>query len=215
MNYPWVDNFIIQAADPADPTQDEQPDAQDTPPDEATGTNEPVVTDETDPNADPSNEPDPSLAQDIADADPTMTDVEPDTSGLQTQIEDLKKQIEDLKSENDMETQIQDLKRRLDNISVNDETNLNDDIFQSASREVNYIKRALRRVSGLTGSQRQMIEAELEKKPQQSCQEIAANISKSIGASEQDIIDFIRNSDYRFRHRHAPEASVIDWNSLK
>jgi hypothetical protein len=47
-----------------------------------------------------------------------------------------------------------------------------------------------------------------------SCQQIAASLASKLNASEQDIFDFIRNTDYRFRHRHFRESSVIDWNAL-
>lgn len=197
MEYPWNDNFIVEAAEdtgtnePVDTTNED------------TGTNEPVDTS--------SEEPDPSLAKDLAGIE--------DTSNLQTEIDDLKKQIEDLQKKFDLETEVALLKKRLDNIHVKDDTDMNDSINQSACREVKYVKRAVRRlgknkVSGLTSSQQNSIITMLEQHPQMSCQEIASQLSDELHASEQDIFDFIRNSDYRFRHRHFRESFVIDWKTL-
>jgi phosphopantetheine adenylyltransferase len=187
MEYPWNDAFLIEAA-------------------EDTGTNEPVDTTS-------EEEPDPELAQDLTETG--------DTSELQAEIDNLKKQIEELQKNFDLENEVKLLKKRLDNISMPSDTDLNDSINQSASREVKYIKRAVRRflsknkISGLTSAQQDAIISRLEQHPQSSCQEISSQLSKEIGASEQDIFDFIRNSDYRFRHRHWRESSVIDWNVLE
>jgi exonuclease VII large subunit len=199
MEYPW-NTFLIEAAEPKDPNQ----------PDPDTGTNEPVDPGDVD-TVDPTEQPDPSLAEDL---------VTGDTGELQAEVDDLKKQIEELTKKFDLETEVEQLKKRLDNVSVPDDTDLNDSINQSASREIKYIKRAVRRflmknkTSGLTGSQQQRIISELEKQPDSSCQQISSQLAKELEVSEQDIFDFIRNSDYRFRHRHWREASVIDWDFL-
>lgn len=226
MEYPWLDKFVMHAAPEDMPLE---PPVEDTPPDEATGTNEPV--DVPADSANPDEQPNPDLAQDITESDPLSdigtdavdTSAQPvDTSaidGMQTQIDDLKKQLEDLQSDYDMEGQIEILKKRLDNLQTLDDVDLNDSLNQSASSEISYIKRAIRRYqlkkTSLTGEQQTEINLKLEQHPQMSCQEIAAEIASSTGANEQDIIDFIRNSEFRFRHRHGPhESSVIDWNIL-
>jgi hypothetical protein len=199
MEYPW-NTFLIEAAEPKDPNQS----------DPNTGTNEPVDSGDVD-TVDPTEQPDKSLAEDL---------VTSDSGELQAEVDELKKQIEDLTKKFDLETEVELLKKRLDNVSVPDDTDMNDSLNQSASREIKYIKRAVRRfllknkTSSLTGSQQQSIILELEKQPNSSCQQIASQLANDLKVSEQDIFDFIRNSDYRFRHRHWREASVIDWNSL-
>jgi len=205
MKYPWSDNFLIdlyskQAADPEDKPEDD-------------GTNEPVDQPAEDTSTE--DQPDPALAEDLT----GDADMGGDTD-LQAEIDDLKKQLEDLKKENDLEAQVDRIKRRLDNVTVQDDADTNDSIFQSASKEVNYVKRAIRRISskiknaGLTGAQQQLIITELDQHPQSSCQQIAASLASKLDVCEQDIFDFIRNSDYRFRHRHWRESSVIDWKAL-
>ncbi|MDD5650228.1 MAG: hypothetical protein PHF86_07430 [Candidatus Nanoarchaeia archaeon] len=210
MDYPWFDKFAIEAAE-------------DTEPDEETGTNEPVSVDDETENVE--EQPDTEMAKDLTE-DTGTTESEPvvqdtvDVNNIQEQIDGLKTQIEDMQKNFDLEDEVKDLKRRIENISVPDETNTNDDIFQSASLQINYIKRSIRRffrvkTSKLSGKQQKAIEDLLEQKPSMSSQEIALQLSKSINASDQDIIDFIRNSEFRFRHRrHGVEASVIDWNFL-
>jgi len=193
MEYPWIDKFIVNSAE-------------DTPPDEETGTNQPVEPDE---------EPNPELAKDIVEGEPQETYIEPETiNNLQTQIEDLQKQIEDLQKQDDLEVEIERIKNRLDNISVPDDTDLNDSLFQSASSKIKYLKRAIRRIKPLNSEQITQINLKLEQKPQMSCQEIALDLAKTIGAKEQDIIDYIRNSEFRFRHRHWRESSVINWEEI-
>jgi hypothetical protein len=211
MEYPWLDKFVFEAQE-------------DAPPDEETGTNEPVdVPAEEETN--PEEEPSPELAKDLTEGDvlpdeATPTDTGVDTSGLQSQIDDLKKQLEEVQKSFNLEERLEDLKRRLENVSVPDSTDMNDSIFQSASSEIKYIKRAMRRFfidkkAKLSGNQRQVIESVLEQKPEMTSQEIAAQLATTINASEQDIVDFIRNSEFRFRHRrHGIEASVIDWESF-
>jgi hypothetical protein len=213
MEYPWLDKFIFEAQQP-----------EDTPPDEETGTNEPVNTTE----ENPDEQPDKSLAEDLTSTEDVLPDeVTPtdagtsfDTSGLQSQIDGLKKKLEEIQKNFDLEEEINILKRKLENISVQDDTNLNDSIFQSACMKIKYIKRAVRRFldkkARLYGKQQQLIETMLEQKPEMSSQEIAAQLTEIINMPEQDIIDFIRNSEFRFRHRrHGIEASIIDWKSLE
>jgi phosphomevalonate kinase len=185
MEYPWNNEIIIQAAE-SDPE---------------TGTNEPVGSPKGESTTDsPEDQPDPSLAEQIVSGDTGI-----DT---QAQIDELKKQLEDMLKKFDLENEVQDLKKRLENIHVPDDTNMNDSLNQSASTQIKFVKRAIRRimsknvVAGLTGKQQQLITTELDQHPQLSCQQISAELSEKIGASEQDIFDFIRNSDYRFRHRH-------------
>lgn len=226
MEYPWLDKFVMHAAPEDMPLE---PPVEDTLPDETTGTNEPV--DVPADSANPDEQPNPDLAQDITESDP-LSDIgmQPadtsaesvDTSAIneiQTQIDDLKKQLEDLQSDYDMEGEIEILKKRLDNLRTLDDSDLNDNLNQSASTQINYIKRAIRRYQlkkiALTGEQQTQINLKLEQNPEMSCQEIAAEIASNIGANEQDVIDFIRNSEFRFRHRHGPrESSIIDWNIL-
>jgi hypothetical protein len=216
MKYPWVDKFVMHAA-PEDLPQED------------TGTNEPVDTTNTE------DMPDSSLAEDLTGEtiDQTNTDSQMDTTQpeesidmtgndqLQQQIDDLKKQIDDLQGMFDLEEEVSILKKRIDNINIPDDPDMNDSIFQSASSEVKYIKRAMRRFvsktkkqSGLTGDQEQLIINELEQTPELSCQEVAFKLAPQINVTEQDIVDFIRNTDYRFRHRHRRDASVIDWAQL-
>jgi hypothetical protein len=208
-NYPWSE-FLIEAAEPE---KESDPD---------TGTNEPVDTGKKDEDTPPDEsvdtgaEPDPEMAEDLAGGAPA----EAVDTGAQKEIEELKKQIEELKKKFDLETEVKQLKKRLDNISFPEDVSLNDSINQSASREIKYIKRAIRRfflknkTSSLTGNQQQYIISELDQHPSQSFQDLAAKLSPMIYASEQDIFDFIRNTDYRFRHRHVRESSVIDWLDL-
>lgn len=225
MDYPWLDRFVMHAApedEVGDPTLETPPDegvTEDIPPDEDTGTNEPVSA----PEENPDEQPNPELAKDITDSEPmgdAGTGAETggeDTSQLQTQIDDLKKQLEDLKSESDAKEQIEIIKKRLENLQVPDDPDLNDSIFQSASQEICYLRRAIRRYAKklpLTGEQKDLINLKLEQQPEASFQEIAAEMSKEIGADEQNIIDYIRNSEFRFRHRHRRQSSVIDWEAI-
>lgn len=205
MEYPWIDKLLMQAAP-----------AEDTPPDETTGTNEPV---DVPADENPDEQPNPDLAQDIADMTPSDTGAEPDadTNELQAEIDELKKQLEDLKSEQDVQSEIDELKRRLDTLQVPDDTDMNDSLFQSASLEIKYLKRAFRRIKrncGLSGSQRSIIDMKLEQRPSMSNQAIAAELASIVKANEQDIFDYIMNSEFRFRHRHGPRSSVIDWNNI-
>lgn len=180
--------FLFEAAEP-DTTE---PD----------GTNEPVEQPADDPSADetsPEDQPDPSLAQDIAG----------DNSDLDTKIETLQKELDELQKKYDLENEVNLLKRRLDNLNIVDDTNLNDSLNQSAKLEIKFVKRAIRRIKSkiikegnLSSSQQNKIILELETNPQLTSQEIAAKLSSDIKAKEQDIFDFIRNSDFRFRHRH-------------
>jgi len=212
MEYPWVDNIVIAAPADATPVEDTAPAdttlVEDTPPDEETGTNEPVSIED---------QPDPELANDLTGEDQVSEQpvIETDT-GIQTQIDDLKKQIEELNKDKNLQLKVDLLEKRLNNISVQDQTDLIGTIFQSASSEIKYIKRAIRRIkqSSLSGEQQQLISNELEQTPELSCQEIAAKLAQKLNASEQDIIDFIRNTDYRFRHRHRRDASVINWDEI-
>jgi len=198
MEYPWMDNFIIYADSPADPE---------------TGTNEPVdILENTDEpkepqdTGNPEDKPDPDLANEIAG----------DSSDVQSQIDALKGQVEELSKNIDLQSQIDILKRKIENINVLDDADNNDNINQSANSKINYIKRAIRRLKSynLTSEQQQQIISELEQSPQLANCEIALKLSPSIDASEQDIVDFIRSTDYRFRHRHRRESTVLDWNIL-
>jgi hypothetical protein len=194
MEYPW-NEFLIEAVV-----------AEDTPPDEETGTNEPVDTSTQD--------------NENVEEDTSQEDTEDFTGDLQAQIDELKSQIEELMKKDDVENEIQRLKTRLDNLNIPDDPDMNDSIFQSASREIKYLKRALRRLGAvkkaeLSGEQQELIINELEQRPERSCQEIAQDLAEKINADEQDIFDFIRNTDYRFRHRHRRESSIIDWDFLK
>ena len=204
--YPWTE-FLIEAAEPDDKEDKGTNEPVDKKEDADTGTNEPVSE---------GDEPDKDMAEDLTNPPSEAVD-----TGAQNEIEDLKKQIDELKKKFDIETEVEQLKKRLDNMSVVDEASLNDNINQSASSEIKYIKRALRRfliknkTAGLTGHQQSCIISELDLHPTESNQALAAKLSSEINASQQDIIDFIRSTDYRFRHRHRREASVIDWNEIK
>lgn len=191
MEYPWNKEILIQAAEP----ETEEPKV-DSEPDPESGTNEPVGAPEGDVPAE--DKPDPELAGDIAGTEPSGSDV-------QTQIEDLKKQLDEINKKFDLETEVNILKKRLENVHVPDETDLNDSLNQTASK-ISFVKRAIRRIlskkSCLTGAQQQLITTELDQHPQLSCQQMSAKLAKELGASEQDIYDFIRYSDYRYRHRH-------------
>lgn len=193
MIYPWADNFIIQA------------EVKDTPPDETTGTNEPVESDITE--LDQQDQPDTALAEDLS-------GISEDDSDIQAQIDSLKSQIEELQKNFKLQDEVEILKKRIDNIFVNDDTDMNDSINQTAFIKIRHIKRSMRRLANLSSEQQQLIIAELEQTPELSCQEIAAKMTSQIKAKEQDIIDFIRNTDYRFRHRHRRDSSVIDWDYL-
>jgi len=198
MDYPWVDKFLFNAAE-----------GEDTPPDEETGTNEPV-------NVPAEDEPDPELAQDLVGEENTE-----DQDDIQLQVDELRQQIEDLSKSLDIENELEVLKRRIDNFSIPDNTDLNDSIYQTAFSEIKYVKRALRRIkesfkkqANLSSEQIEAIIIELENNSQLTCQEVAAKLSPVINANEQDIIDFIRNSDYRFRHRHRRFNSAIEWDKI-
>ncbi|MDD5650074.1 MAG: hypothetical protein PHF86_06625 [Candidatus Nanoarchaeia archaeon] len=210
MEHPWFDRFIRQSAP-----------AEDTPPDETTGTNEPVDVPADDPSVSPDEQPNPDLAQDIADMPATDTGAEAPsdagTDALQSQIDELKKQLEDLQTDYDTQGEIDELKKRIDNLRVPDDIDMNDSLFQSAAIEINYLKRACRRLNrkcGLTGSQRTLINMRLEQHPTMSNQEIAAELASIVGAKQQDIFEYIMNSEFRFRHRHGPHASIIDWDAV-
>lgn len=185
--------------------------AEDTPPDPETGTNEPVSVGDMTDTENPEDQPDTSLAEDL-----TGTD----SGDLQAQISELNAKIEELSKNFDLGKEVEILKKRLDNINIPSDSDLNDSLFQTASSDVKYIKRALRRVankiskkSNLNGEQQSLIISELEQNKDKTCQEVAFEFAKNLNVSEQDIIDFIRNTDYRFRHRER-RASIIDWDSL-
>jgi len=209
MDYPWLNKFVIEAQEPL---------PKDSPPDESTGTNEPVDVPADEVN--PEDQPNPELAGELTEGEPPTEDPGEsliDTSEFQTQIDDLKKQIEELQKGEDLQQEIEILKKKIDNVNPLDDTDLNDDIYQSASAKIKYLKRAMRRLArkaGLTGAQRQLIEAEMTQSHESTCQEIASKLAPKMNVSEQDIIDFIRNSEFRFRHRHGPRTSAIDWESL-
>lgn len=212
MDYPWLDKLIICAA-PENGTEDT---SLDSPPDEETGTNVPVNV--PDDSSNPDDVPNHDLAESITDSESTDTGVESpdaDIETLKTQIENLKKQIEDLQADSDMQSELEIIKKRVDNIRSLNDPDLNDSIFQSASVEISYLKRAVRRFfirTSFSGEKRTLIDKKIEQRPQMSRQEIAAEMSNEIGVNEQDIIDYIRNSEFRFRHRN--QASVIDWESI-
>jgi hypothetical protein len=70
------------------------------------------------------------------------------TSGiesLQKEIKDLKSQIEKLNGEEKMKNDIKELKEKLDNVVVQHNPNLNETIYQTASK-IKYFKRAMRRL---------------------------------------------------------------------
>lgn len=68
-------------------------------------------------------------------------------SKLKEEINTLKTSLDDLKKEKDVQQQIDFLRKKLENFNVVDNTDLNDSIFQTAKTEINFIKRALRRLS--------------------------------------------------------------------
>lgn len=199
--YSFNDKFLIEAAPEDDAATKED-----------TGTNEPVTTPEPEDTGEAKDDeqPDTAMANDLVGA-PGEDD-----------LEQLKKEVEELKKKFDVEDEVERIKKRLDNLSVPDDANLNDSIYQSAHKdEIRYIKRAIRRflskknASSLTGEQQQKIITELDQNSDITNQQIAAKLSPVIHASEQDIFDFIRNTDYRFRHRHhRREASVINWDEI-
>jgi len=113
--------------------------------------------------------------------------------------------LDEINKKFDLQTEVDILKKRLENVHVPDETDLNDTLNQTASK-ISFVKRAIRRIlskkSCLSGEQQQLITTELDQHPQLSCQQMSSKLAKELGASEHDIYDFIKNSDYRYRHRH-------------
>lgn len=230
-NFSWFDNFIFVSADEsADQTETDSTEetSSDIPlEDTSDTTTDESDVDETTNEENPDDQPNADLAEDIANGTDEMPieeapNVDTDTNvDLQTQIEDLKKQIEGLQKDEDLEDKIETINKRLNNLQVPDDADLNDEIFQSSSSKIKLLKRAMRRISmsiksSLSGEQQTKIIEELKQNPEMTCQEVAAKIHDDIKANEQDIIDFIRNSEFRFRHRHFHEASSpIDWNDLK
>jgi hypothetical protein len=229
-NNPFGERLLFEAADPEEDTATEEPvedtgtePTEETPvedpgtevpaetteeppvedagatPTEDTGTNEPVEEPVDDAAIKPGDAPDPALAEGLAN----------DTSEIDSQVDKMQKELDELQKKFNLENEVKILKRRLDNITVTDDTNMNDSLNQSAHREIRYVKRAMRRLmskyfkeGSLSSVQEDKIISELETNPQLSGQEIAAKLSSEIKAKEQDIFDFIRNTDFRFRHRH-------------
>lgn len=60
------------------------------------------------------------------------------------EMEDLKKRLEELEKDKTLQGQVNVLKRKLDRLQINDDPNLNDSIFQSATK-----KYVMRRISRL------------------------------------------------------------------
>jgi hypothetical protein len=218
-NNPFNEKLLFEAADPEEDTTADAPEdtsTEDTGVDEPvadvpvedtgtdttdTGTNEPVEepVDDTTAEPKPGDAPDPALAQDLGN----------DTSEINSQVDKMQKELDELQKKFNLEDEVKVLKRRLDNITVTDDANLNDSLNQSACREIKFVKRAMRRLmskyfkeGSLSSIQEDRIISELEANPQLTGQEIAAKLTLEIRAKEQDIFDYIRNTDFRFRHRH-------------
>ena len=70
----------------------------------------------------------------------------PEVGQLQEEIKKLKEQVDELTGEEKLQHEIDNLKKRMDNIVVQDDPNMNDSIYQSASK-IAYVKRCLRRIA--------------------------------------------------------------------
>ena len=121
------------------------------------------------------------------------------------EIDALKKELEELKSNKDLEDEVERLKKKIDNINIDDDTNLNDSIYQSASK-VAYVKRAMRRIfkkraSYLTTEQQEAVMNELRKNGDIPYQQLAQSMADTIGAKEDDIFMFLTNFANSNKHR--------------
>lgn len=146
-------------------------------------------------------------AEDAVEEQPAE-DIEEDSSNdIQKEVEDLKEQLAEIKKNFDMEDEVKAIKRRLDNMVVPDETDLNDSLFQIARKDIQIIKRAIRRcyakISSLTGNQQERIVNEVRQNPQLSYQEVSKKLSGVLGARQHDIFDFLMNTDTGIRHKRS------------
>jgi len=124
---------------------------------------------------------------------------------LKKEVENLKKELQEKKQKEETQNQIDELKKRIDKIEVQDDTNLNDSIYQSAA--IKHAQRMLRRIKNkiaqsstkLTTKQIEIIQQEYLTNTHLSAQELANKISKKVDANHNDIYQFLMNFDHQNR----------------
>jgi hypothetical protein len=218
MNYPWLSNFLIEAADskddgtnePFDPNEDTEKDntsnevTDDTVDDTANDTEE--NTDDNIEHLDDTSEDEIDDNSNIVQKKPQEPKSSAEIDELKQQISELKEQLDELQKSSDVEEEVNKLKQRLDNLDIPDEANLNDSLFQISKKDIQIIKRAIRRcfakASSLNSKQQEKIINEVRQNSHLSYQEISKKLSGVLGARQLDIFDFLMNTDYGFRHRH-------------